>query len=56
MLVVCYPVASFLATRLILSVLQPFDPWFDDLQPPFRVEPILAFSPSGATVGLAANW
>ena len=33
-----------------------FDPWFDDLEPPFRMEPIIAVSPSGATVGLAANW
>ena len=51
-----YPLASFLITRAILAFTQPFDPWVDDLKPPFRAEPIIGLSPSGARVGLAATW
>ncbi len=54
--VVIYPLASFLITRAILAFVQPFDPWVDDLKPPFRAEPMIGLSPSGAMVGLAATW
>jgi hypothetical protein len=55
-LVMMYPVASFLITRGILGFIQPFQPWVDDLKPPFRAAPIIGFTPSGAMVGIAANW
>ena len=51
-----YPVVAFLATRGILGALKPFDPWIDDLKPPFRAEPIISFSSTGFSVGLAATW
>jgi hypothetical protein len=55
--VILYPLVSFLVTRGVLSVVRPFDPWFDDLQPPFfRAEPMISITPSGATVGLVATW
>ena len=55
-LTLVYPVFALLATRAILAAAQPFAPWFDDLKPPFRAEPIIAITPSGAMVGLAATW
>ena len=51
-----YPVVAFLTTRAIISAIRPFEPWFDDLQPPFRAEPFISIGPSGAMVGIAANW
>ncbi len=51
-----YPLAAFLVTRAIVAFADPFDPWVDDLVPPFRAEPILSVSPSGAMVGIAATW
>lgn len=51
-----YPVVSFLVTRGILAAVRPFDPWFDDLAPPFRAEPIITFNSSGASIGIAATF
>lgn len=50
------PVASIVASRILFSIWQPFDPWVDDLKPPFRSQPIIGLGPSGASVGIAGSW
>lgn len=50
------PVAVILALRLAFAFWQPFDPWVDDLKPPFRAQPIIALAPTGASVGIAGSW
>lgn len=51
-----YPLVGFLVTRGILELTRPFDPWLDDNVAPFRAQPIISLTPSGAMVGLAATW